>query len=69
MGGRWEADGPDVLVEHHLLGKLHQGYVVVICQRVVILVSDDAFYAPPHRPLVGLTLNMETKQGFPLVSL
>lgn len=69
VGGGGQADGPDVLVEGDVGVQLHQGDVVVIGERVVVLVSDDPFQVPPHCPFVGLTLHVQPQQGLPLLGL
>ena len=69
VGGGGEADGPDVLVEGDVLVQLHQGDVVVVGRGVIVPVGDDLLYVPPHCPLIGPTLHVQTQQGLPLVSL
>jgi len=69
VGGGGQTDGPDVLVQGHVGVQLHDGDVVVVGYGVVVAVGDDPPHAPPHRPLAGLTLLMQTQQHLPLVGL
>lgn len=69
VGGRGQTDGPDVLVEGDVGVQLQQGDVVVVAERIVVGVGDDALHVPPHRPLIGLTLHVQAQEGLPLVGL
>lgn len=67
---RWgrQADGPDVLAEGDVSIQLHQSDVIAVGKGVVIAVGNDPLHATLHRPLVGLTLHVQSKEDLPLVS-